>query len=137
MTGFNWYDNFQTGHSEIDSDRRNLFVIMNGFHAEAEVLSANEATLEGAIDFLTEQLHSHLEDVWQVLKAVNSPFQERHEQTHGDLKKQVLGYKVAFQANPSAFDFLGFIAFLRGWLRANILTTHLALSCLTDSEAVA
>jgi len=101
------------------------------------VVSANESVLEGAIDLLAERFHGHVEEIGQILAAKNSSHCEHHEASQNNLKKQILGYRVTFQANPTAFDFRGFIDFLCGWLRANILATYLALSCLIDGEAVA
>ena len=125
MPFIEWSDSFNTGHNAIDDDHRALFRLVNDLH-DHNNSDTEEETFDKAINALADYIHSHFEREEALLEAADYSELELHKQAHARLRMRLLGYQVAFQANPLTFDRQAFVRFVTDWLSAHILETDMA-----------
>lgn len=123
---FQWYDRYNVGHDEIDSDHKYLFNLINAFHrAVAEGLGEAEmqTTLEGLMSYT--RFHFAREEGYMLEKGYEE--YARHKAMHEDLLAQLEELRRRFEAGDRMVG-IELSTFLTDWLVNHIMKTDTRLA---------
>jgi hemerythrin-like metal-binding protein len=100
MVSIRWNADWETGHSKIDRQHRQLF-----FQFELLKAALGDADSAARIPALLTVLASHLDEHFREeereMAATNYPGLEAHQIVHNLVRREVAGVRQGIEANPS------------------------------------
>jgi len=115
-----WSDDYKLGIKMIDDDHINLFNTANHLHHSVKRNEGQE-TLKATFDMLTKYVHEHFAREEQLMEQVDYPGLDAHRRLHANFIKAFFSTKQSYIVAPNAFDFDGFLDFLKKWLVHHVL----------------
>lgn len=123
---FQWYDRYDVGHEEIDSDHRYLFKLINEFH---ESLTAGHAaeriatTLESLVAYT--RFHFAREENHMLARSYDE--YRAHKQMHDKLIHDLEALRRRFEEGDALVG-IEMSSFLTDWLINHIMRTDTKLA---------
>lgn len=118
---FPWNENFNTGIEVIDSQHKELVLIINSLAREI-AFGIDQDRLNGVFDRLVDYTHYHFETeeaIWHKYLS-GQTLEIEHKHTHAGFVDRVLELKNSGEQAANAEDMLGYLA---RWLASHILET--------------
>lgn len=115
-----WSPDYELGVKMIDDDHRQLF------DASAQLYIAvkkreGHMVIKATFDMLTQYVAEHFQREEQMMREADYPDLKNHEQLHASFIQAFFSTKQSYVVAPKAFDFDGFLDFLKNWLVHHVL----------------
>ena len=96
--GLAWSPKLETGYEEIDSQHKQLFILVSDL---IESCQKNEAavTIEEVLYFLLDYTEKHFSDEEKISLRYRYPHHDEHKEMHGVLKKNVAVFIEQYKKN--------------------------------------
>jgi hemerythrin len=125
MAFLDWSDNYLTGIAKIDSDHRNLFLIINVLHDHVHD-SEKSAEVFPVLAALGEYVTKHFNSEEQIMRNANYPGYNDHVQVHRAIAIRVQTYIDQCNNTSSDVDMDDLLRFLKDWLVNHVLESDMA-----------
>ena len=128
---FQWYDRYNVGHAEIDTDHQYLFNLINEFHdALTGGLAAERiaTTLESLVSYT--RFHFSREENHMLKRGYDG--YRGHKQLHDKLISDLEDLRRRFEAGDAMVG-IELSTFLTDWLISHIMRTDIKLAAFLKS----
>lgn len=119
MSFIEWEDKFDIGVNSMNTEHRQLIVLMNSVHTSSEQKSGHQKILKD-LEALGTYVIQHFSDEEAYMASIGFPGLDGHKRIHQKLLQDLTTHLDAFKSSgdeqlPSAF-----FSFLKLWLSAHI-----------------
>lgn len=125
--GLNWAEHLSVGNEMIDSEHKNLIVVVNS--VEHAIKTNDHAAVSKAFDLLDAYIHIHFRNEERLAAAANIPFAEiEHEHRH--LLKEMRHMREELETRNGIWpdDLVKkYSSFLSGWMKDHIVKDDMQL----------
>jgi len=128
MIANDWFDNFSTGDDALDSERRVLFEMLDAYCQKASMERSNPNLLAMFVDVIGARLLDHVDHLDERMDSADPSIRDSHVRARADLFDLINDYRSECDRHPETFDIARFAEDMRAWLRAQVLTAHLAFA---------
>lgn len=125
--GLHWADYLSVGNETIDSDHRNLIIVIN--RVEGAIISRDRSALSEAFGLLDTYMHIHIRNEEKIAEAVNFPFvrnKMEHKQLMYEMKHMINRLDAIYNAWPDSLV-QSYSRFLNGWVTDHIIKTDMQM----------
>jgi len=127
MIANEWFDNFSTGDEALDGERRDLFDMLDAYCHEAANAPRRPVNLTVNVDIIGARMLDHVDHLDQRMDGADMALRANHARAREDLHRLINTFRRTSIERPETFDMAEFTDEMRQWLRAQVLTAHLAL----------
>lgn len=125
--GLNWAEELSVGNEMIDSEHKNLIVVVNS--VEHAIKTHDHAAMSKGFDLLDAYMHVHFRNEERLAAAANIAFTQIKDE-HLHLLKEMRHMREELEARNGIWpDELvkKYSGFLSGWMKGHILTDDMQL----------
>ena len=115
-----WSTEYEIGIKMIDDDHRSLFETANHLNRSVRKREGHKV-IEATFNMLMKYIHEHFAREEQLMLQSGFPGLEEHIRLHSVFMNAFFSTKQSYAAAPRAFDFDGFLKFLKNWLEHHVL----------------
>lgn len=127
MIANEWFDNFSTGDEALDGERRDLFAMLDAYCRDAANSPRRPVNLTVNVDIVGARMLDHMDHLEQRMEGADMGLRANHVRAREDLHRLINTFRRTAIERPETFDMTEFADEMRQWLRAQVLTAHLAL----------
>ena len=127
MIANDWFDNFSTGDEALDGERRALFDMLDAYCRDAAKSPRRAVNLAVNVDSIGARMLDHVDHLDQRMDGADAALRANHARARDDLHRLINSFRTVAVEQPERFDMADFADQMRQWLRAQVLTAHLAL----------
>ena len=126
MSRYLWRDEYAMGDPAVDRQHRQLFVLLDRLY-EAVCIGEGQEAVGGVLEELLAYTreHFHLEEV--VMRDINYPAREAHQQEHEKLMAEVRHQLETFRRGERIVS-IELLEFMNNWLGNHILKSDRQVS---------
>jgi hemerythrin len=119
MTFLSWRNDYEVQHSQIDSEHRELFRLVNEFHDKS---SSKESQVESSqtLSKLVAYAEEHFQHEEALMEIAGYPQLEHHRELHVDLVSSIFDLNSRLAADSVKLN-AGTLSFLKNWLVEHIV----------------
>lgn len=123
MALIDWNDAYRSGNSQIDSQHRHLFDLLNRLH-DGILAGQGAGGVEDVMEELTEYVIEHFRDEEGLMDAEAYPAYDEHRALHAKLMEKVDEFRRS-RTSPRPITPLDLVRFLSAWIQYHILLEDL------------
>lgn len=127
---FQWYDRYNVGHNEIDSDHQYLFKLINEFN-DALTTGKGDARIATTLESLVSYTRFHFSREENHMLARGYDAYRGHKQLHDKLIADLESLRQRFQAGDAMVG-MELSTFLTEWLISHIMRTDTKLAAFLN-----
>jgi hemerythrin len=127
MIANDWFDNFSTGDEALDSERRDLFDMLDVCSRDAAKPPRRVVDLRVSVESIGARMLDHVDHLDARMDGADAAMRAKHARARDDLHRLINNFRTVAIEQPERFDMADFADQMRQWLRAQVLTAHLAL----------
>jgi hemerythrin len=131
--GLDWADDLSVGNALIDSEHKNLIVVINS--VEYALASRDRVALSKAMDLLDTYTRIHFRNEEKIAEAVNFPFAQ-NKQEHQQLLKDMRALREELEADNGNWsdDLVSkYCGFLSIWMTDHIVKEDMKLKPVLET----
>jgi len=128
--GIKWSEQLSVGNEMIDSDHKNLIVVIN--RVEDAINSGDRAALSKAFELLDAYMRIHTQNEEKIAEAVNYPFDQDkmvQQQLMDEMKYMIKKLESIYSSWPENILEM-YSRFLAGWMTDHIIKTNMQMKPL-------
>lgn len=125
--GLKWANHLSVGNALIDSDHRNLIVVIN--RVEDAIRTADRAALALDFDLLEAYMNIHTQNEERIAEAINYPYVQDKvvlQQLLDEMRHMIKELESAYGAWPDKLLNM-YSRFLAGWMTDHIINTNMQM----------